>query len=60
MLLSYFSYHCFVTGGMAGTCPENAGNITSINPIQGKPAASAIQLTDSEKNHIKRQQLLTS
>lgn len=34
---------------MAGTCPENTGNITFINPIQGKLAASAIQLTDSEK-----------
>jgi hypothetical protein len=49
MLLSYFSYHYSVTGGMAGTCPENTGNITFINPIQGKLAASAIQLTDSEK-----------
>jgi len=49
MLLSYFSYRCTVTDGTAGTCTENAGKATLINPIPGKPAASVIQLTDSGK-----------
>jgi hypothetical protein len=59
MLLSYFSYRCAVTGGMADMCPENAGKVTFVNPIPGKPAAFVIQLTDPERNHIKQQQLLT-
>ncbi|SHN37247.1 hypothetical protein SAMN05216524_11512 [Mucilaginibacter sp. OK098] len=58
MLSSYFFYRCPVTDGMEGERPESAGNVTLISPIQGKPAAAAIQLTDPEKNHIKRQQVL--
>jgi hypothetical protein len=60
MLSSYFFYRCYVTDGMEGERPENAGNVTFINPVQGKSVAPAIQLTDPEKNHIKPQQLLTS